>query len=80
MAGRVGNDDEEQRVINRIRANVYREAMEKGAAFINRKWIAQKLHHTERWVTDNWKKDTNTALRDLAMKDRQNYLKKAKIL
>ncbi|CAF1484082.1 unnamed protein product, partial [Didymodactylos carnosus] len=46
MAGVVG-DDEEQRVIDRIRANAYREAMEEGATFINRKWIAQKLHRTE---------------------------------
>jgi transposase len=43
-------------VIDRIRANAYREVMEEGAAFINRKWIAQKLHRTDRWVTDNWKK------------------------
>lgn len=55
MAGVVG-DDEEQRVIDRIRANAYREAMEEGATFINRKWIAEKLHRTDRWVTDNWKK------------------------
>lgn len=40
MAGVIG-DSEEQRVIDRIRANAYREVMEEGAAFINRKWIAQ---------------------------------------
>lgn len=55
MAGVIG-DNEEQRVIDRIRANAYREAMEEGAPFINRKWIAQKLHRSERWVTDNWRK------------------------
>ncbi len=55
MAGVIG-DDEEQRVIDRIRANACREAMEEGATFINRKWIAQKLHRSERWVTDNRKK------------------------
>ena len=55
MAGLIG-DTEEQRVIDRIRANAYREAMEEGAAFINRKWISHKLHRSERWVTDNWKK------------------------
>jgi hypothetical protein len=43
-------------VIDRIRANAYRQAMEEGATFINRKWIAQKLHRSERWVTDNWEK------------------------
>ena len=55
MAGVVGND-EEQRVIDCIRVNTYREVMGEGATFINRKWIAQKLRRTERWVTDNWKK------------------------
>ncbi|CAM6006530.1 unnamed protein product, partial [Sphagnum balticum] len=55
MAGVIG-DNEEQRVIDRIRANAYREVMEEGATFINRKWIAQKLHRSERWVTDNWRK------------------------
>ena len=30
--------------------------MEEGATFINRNWIAQKLHWSERWVTDNWRK------------------------
>ena len=55
MAGLIG-DNEEQRVIDRIRANADRETMEEGATFINRKWIAQKLHRSERWVTDNWKK------------------------
>lgn len=49
-------DSEEQRVVDRIRANAYREAMEAGATFINRKWIANKLHRSARWVTDNWKK------------------------
>jgi transposase len=44
------------RVIDHIRANAYQEAMEEGATFINRKWIARKLHRSERWVTDNWKK------------------------
>ena len=46
MAG-VIEDSEEQHVIDRIQANAYREVMEEGAAFINRKWIAQKLHRTE---------------------------------
>jgi hypothetical protein len=47
MAGTVG-DSEEQRGIDRIRANAYREAMEEGTTFINRKWIAEKLHRSER--------------------------------
>jgi len=55
MAG-VVEDDEEQRVLDRIRASAYREAMEEDATFINRKWIAQKLDRSERWATDNQKK------------------------
>ena len=55
MARFIG-DNEEQRVVDRIRANAYRDAMEDGATFINRKWIARKLHRSERWVTDNWRK------------------------
>lgn len=55
MAGKYG-DSEEIRIVDRIRANAFREAMEAGASFINRKWIAQKIGRSERWVTDNWKK------------------------
>ena len=55
MAG-VIRDNEEQRVVDRIRANAYRKAMEDGSTFINRKWIARKLHRDERWVTDNRRK------------------------
>lgn len=55
MASVIG-DSEKQRAIDRIRANAYREVMEEGATFINRKWIAYRLHRSDRWVTDNWKK------------------------
>lgn len=51
------NDSEKVRYIDRIRANAYRESMEKVSAFINCKWIASKLERSERWVTDNWNKD-----------------------
>lgn len=54
MAHKYG-DSEDQRVIDRIRANAYREAMEAGAEFINRKWIGNKLARSLRWVTDNWR-------------------------
>ncbi len=52
----VFGDDEEQCVMACIRANAYRELMEEGVTFVNRKWVTQKLHRSERWVTDNWKK------------------------
>ena len=31
--------------------------MEAGATFITRKWIATKLKRSERWVTENWRKN-----------------------
>ena len=55
MACKIG-DSEEVRVVDRIRVNSFQEAMEAGTTFITRKWIAQKLGRSERWVTDNWKK------------------------
>ena len=55
MAGKL-YDTEEARIIDRVKAVAFREAMEAGANFINREWIAKKLHRSPRWVTDNWKK------------------------
>ena len=37
-------------------AGVIGDDEESRATFINRKWIARKLHRSERWVTDNCKK------------------------
>lgn len=49
-------DSEKQRLIDRIKCISFREARDAGAAFINRNWIAQKLHRSVRWVTDTWNK------------------------
>jgi hypothetical protein len=50
-------DSDQARIIERIKAIAFREAMEAGATFITRKWIATKLKRSERWVTENWKKN-----------------------
>ena len=43
----------------RIRAVTFREARNAGANFITKKWIAQKLKRSERWVQMNWNKTVN---------------------
>ena len=57
-------DSEQQRIIDRIKCVAYREARDAVAAFIDRKWIAQKLHRSVRWVTDNWLKTINECWTD----------------
>ena len=47
-------DSEINRYTDRVRA--VKEARDAGAAFITRKWIAQKLKRSERWVSMNWNK------------------------
>ena len=49
-------DEEQQRLIDRIKCIAFREAKDAGASFINREWIARKLHRTTRWVSDWWTK------------------------
>ncbi len=36
-------DNEQQRIIDRIKCIAFREAKDAGAEFINRKWISEKL-------------------------------------
>ena len=49
-------DSEQQRIIDQIKCVAYREARNAGAGFIDRQWIAQKLHRSVRWVFDNWRR------------------------
>jgi hypothetical protein len=74
MAGII-EDNKEQRMIDRIRAKTYREAMEEGTTFISRKWIAVK----DRSPTIG-KKLTHIVLQNLVMEDQKNYRKKVKRL
>ena len=63
MAGLIG-DTEDGRFVDRIKAIAFKEARnavrdaaeDPGATVITRKWVAQKLGRTERWVTLNWNK------------------------
>ena len=49
-------DWENQRIIDRIMCVAFRQARDAGAEFINRNWIANKLHRSVGWVRDNWNK------------------------
>jgi len=53
MANLIGDTDE-GRYLDRIKAVAWKEAMDCGAISTSRKWVAQKLHRGERWVTMNW--------------------------
>ena len=57
-------DSEQQWIIDRIKCVACRGARDAGAAFFDRKWIAQKLHRSVRWVTDNWLKTDNECWTD----------------
>ncbi len=48
------NDSDEQRLISSIKCIAFKEAKESGAEFITRKWIADKLKRSEKWVQRNW--------------------------
>ncbi|CAF2518081.1 unnamed protein product [Rotaria sp. Silwood2] len=45
-------DTEEQRIIDRIKCIVFREARDAGAPFTNRHWVAKKVHRSVQFVTD----------------------------
>ncbi len=49
-------DTEEQRIIDRIKCIAFREARDAGATFINRHWVAKKVHRSVQFVTDWWEK------------------------
>lgn len=43
-------------MIDRIKCIAFREARDEGATFINRQWIADKIHRSTRFVTEWWEK------------------------
>ena len=57
-------DNEEQRVIDRIKCIAFREARDAGATFINRQWISEKVHRSVRFVTDWWEKSYDQCFAD----------------
>jgi hypothetical protein len=50
------NDSGEQRLIDRIKCIAFKDVKDSGAEFITRKWIAEKLKRSEKWVQCNWNK------------------------
>ncbi len=50
------NDNEEQRIIDRIKCIAFREVRDSGATFTNRNWIGKKLNRSVRFVSDWWGK------------------------
>ncbi|CAF1443773.1 unnamed protein product [Adineta ricciae] len=57
-------DTEEQRIMDRIRCIAFREAQDAGATFINRDWIAEKIHRSVRFITDWWQKPYDQCFSD----------------
>ncbi|CAF3865513.1 unnamed protein product [Rotaria sp. Silwood1] len=57
-------DTEEQRIIDRIKCIAFREARDAGATFINRQWVAEKVHRSVRFVTDWWEKSYDQCFAD----------------
>ena len=45
-------DTEQQRMIDTIKCIVFRQAHDAGAIFVNRQWIADKIHCTTRFVSE----------------------------
>jgi hypothetical protein len=62
MAG--AYDTEQQRIIDRIRCIAFREARDAGASFIDREWIAKKIHRTTRFITEWWEKSYDQCYAD----------------
>ena len=57
-------DTEEQRIIDRIKCIAFCEARDAGAAFINRRWISEKVHRSIRFVADWWEKSYDQCFAD----------------
>lgn len=72
MAG--AYDTEQQRIIDRIRYIAFREGRDAGATFINRQWVAEKVHRTTRFVTQWWEKTY-----DQCFADYSNFGRKLKL-
>ncbi|CAM4767027.1 unnamed protein product [Rotaria magnacalcarata] len=57
-------DNEQQRMIDRIKCIAFRGARDVGATFINRQWISDKIHRTTRFITDWWNKSYDQCFAD----------------
>ncbi|CAF3799088.1 unnamed protein product [Rotaria sp. Silwood1] len=70
-------DTEEQRIIDRIKCIAFREARDAGATFINRQWVAEKVHRTAQFVTDWWQKPCDQCFADYSNAGRKLKLSQA---
>ena len=57
-------DTEQQRLFDRIKCIAFREARDGGATFINRQWIADKIHRSTRFVTEWWERSYDDCFGD----------------
>ena len=55
-------DTEKLRFMDRIKAVAWKEAMDAGCEFVNRKWIVERLRRSLSWVSDNWTKTYENCL------------------
>ena len=66
-------DTEQQRMNDRIQCIVFREAHDAGAIFINRPWIADKIHCTTRFVSEWWGKAYSQCFADYSTEISLHY-------
>lgn len=59
-------DSEEARVVDRIQAAAFFQAREAGATFITLKWVANRLKRSERWVSQNWRRNPMDCFADFS--------------
>jgi hypothetical protein len=57
-------DTEQQRIFDRIKCIAFHEARDAGATFINRQWIAKKMHRTTLFVTEWWERSYDHCFAD----------------
>ena len=70
-------DNEQERRIDRIKCIAFREARNDDATFINRQWIADKIHRITRFVTEWWEKSYDECFADYSESDRKLKLSEA---
>ena len=75
MAGTYDNDQE--RMIDRIKCIAFREARDAGATFINRQWVADKINRTTRFVTEWWERSYDQCFTDYSNAGRKLKLSQA---
>ena len=66
-------DTEQQRMIDKIKCIAFREAHDAGAIFINRQWIADKIHRTTRFVSEWWEKSYSQYFADYSTEISLHY-------